>query len=93
MRQVSKTAVGALVIVAGPVAGFAQTPAPDAKPANCPPGYESLCAALQKPSAHGGLGSAVGTGAKATVNTNKDVQTPTLDNGKANPGSDTAKPQ
>ncbi len=92
MRQASKAALAAVLIVAGSGAAFAQTPGPDAKPAtNCPEGYESLCAALQKPSVHGGIGSAVGTGAKATVNTN--VQTQTLDNGKANPGAVPAKPQ
>ena len=93
MRQPSEAALAALLIVAGSGATFAQTPAPDTEPTSCPSGYESLCAALQKPSAHGGLGSAVGTGAKATVNTNKDAQTQTLDKGKANPGADPAKPQ
>jgi hypothetical protein len=64
-----EAALLAVPLMAAPCAAFAQTP-PIGK---CPPGYEKLCNALNKPAADGGIGSAAGTGGKSTGTNRSDI--------------------
>jgi hypothetical protein len=67
-RRRSEAMALAFLWAAAPFAALAQSPAP-----NCPKGYEKLCAALVKPPADSGIGSAGGTGSKSSANERSDV--------------------
>jgi hypothetical protein len=64
-----EAALLAVLAMAAPDAAFAQAP----RGGKCPPGYEKLCDALNKPAADGGIGSAAGTGGKSTGTNRSDV--------------------